>query len=268
MRTLKKMTGLFLLISAISAAGAPSQDFSLTSLGLEYNGIIRGQYITEKDVASYQRIQILYLHYAPVQYTLFSAGFGATRMSVAPYSGVQFHGNYGFSPSFGLSLFTPFFLYDIMRVSGGAFVLFLNSEDQSHFVYRGPVLNPYAGLVFSAGHKLDIGVGCRGHLIFGKMVNTKTNGSSDFSNRNMLRAYGSLTLHAPSEGAFLTVDADLSPKTSSAWNDGPLEASLGFSVGVVLRTSAPNKEKSIESAYFPAYKEMKEMRKKMSKEIE
>jgi hypothetical protein len=268
MSNFKKITGLLFLFSALYVEGAPSQDFSRTSLCLEYKGLLRGQYITEKDAASHESIHMLYFHYAPAQYVVISVGFGAEQFSVEPNAGVHFQGNYGFSPSAGLSLFSPFFFYEILRISCGATMVYLNSEDNSHYVYRGPVVDPYVGFIFSAAKSVDLGIGCRGHLIFGKMENTQTGISYDFSNRNMLRGYASFTLHSPAEGAFLTLDCDLSPKVSDKWVGGPLEASLGISVGAILRAPAKQKKTDIESSYFPAYKEMKEKRKKMAEEIE
>jgi hypothetical protein len=100
------------------------------------------------------------------------------------------------------------------------------------------------------------------------MVDTRTKDSYDFSNRNLYRAYGTLTLHSPSDGAYLSLDGDLSPKVSNAWSGGPLEASMGISVGVILHSPTHKKEKSIQSAHFPVYKEMKEKQEKMREEIE
>ena len=263
-----KITILGLLAAALCVAGAPSQDFSINSFGLEYNGVLCGQYITEKNVPSYQQVQTVNFLYAPVQYVLFSAGIGAAKMSIDSASGMQFVGNYGFSPSCGLSLFTPFFLNKIVRMSGGVSVLFLNSEDRNNFAYTGTVVSPYLGLIFSAGRGVDISAGYRGHLTSGQLLNTLTSDSYNYSNRNVVRAYGTLTLHSPADGAYLSVDGDLSPKVTNTWNGGPLEASMGISVGVILHAPVRKKEKKVEDSSFPGYKDMLEKQKKMVEEIE
>jgi hypothetical protein len=263
-----KITILGLLAAAFCVAGAPSQDFSINSFGLEYNGVLRGQYITEKNVPSYQQVQTVNFLYAPVQYMLFFAGIGAAKMSIDSASGMQFVGNYGFSPSCGLSLFTPFFLNKIVRMSGGVSVLFLNSEDRNNFAYTGTVVSPYLGLIFSAGRGVDISAGYRGHLTSGQLLNTLTSDSYNYSNRNVVRAYGTLTLHSPSDGAYISVDGDLSTKVTNTWNGGPLEASMGISVGVILHAPLRKNDKSVENAYFPRCKEMREKQKKMVEELE
>jgi hypothetical protein len=268
MRFANKISVLGLLAAALCVAGAPSQEFSINSLGLEYNGVLCGQYITEKNVPSYQQVQTVNFLYAPVQYVLFSAGIGAAKMSIDSASGRQFVGKYGFSPSCGLSLSTPFFLNHTMRVSGGASVLFLNSEDHDRFSYTGLVMNPFLGLIFSAGRGVDISAGYRGHLTSGQLLNTQTSDSYNYSNRNVVRAYGTLTLHSPADGAYLSVDGDLSPKVTNTWNGGPLEASMGISVGVILHAPVRKKEKKVEDSSFPGYKDMLEKQKKMVEEIE
>ena len=115
---------------------------------------------------------------------------------------------------------------------------------------------------------VDIGAGYRGHVLSGQMVDTQTNAPNNYSNRNLVRFYCSLTLHSPSEGAYLSVDGDLSPKVSNTWNGGPLEASMGISVGIILRAPMHKKEIKVESEYFPGYKDMIEKQKKIVEELE
>jgi len=71
--------------------------------------VLCGQYITEKNVPSYQQVQTVNFLYAPVQYVLFSAGIGAAKMSIDSASGMQFVGNYGFFPFVRAFAFHAFF---------------------------------------------------------------------------------------------------------------------------------------------------------------
>ena len=259
----KFLIWLSLLIAALEAGVAiPSQDLSISSLGIEYSFGMRGQYITEQDIASHEIMNSLNFHYAPVPYLLFTAGLGLDKFTVDEYAGNRFEGNHGFAPSLGISLYTPSFFNDVVRVTGAFSVLYINSRHKPDFVYRGPVYTPSLGLIFTTCTILDLGIGAKGHIIYGTMGNTETDGLSSFSNRNKIRGYGQLTLHSPANGVYFSLEGDFSPEVSYKWENGPAEASISMAAGFILRKPRDSKERELDK-YFPAYEDLKEKQDRM-----
>jgi hypothetical protein len=273
MTILRMLSGLLLLTYSILTAAVPSEDLSPNSFALEYEGTLRGEnipdhYFPAQDVASHESIQMLYLRYAPVTYAVFSIGLGAERFIVEPYAGSAFNGRYNFSPAGEVALFTPYFAGGVLRVTGGAAASYLYSEDTYNTVYRGLIANPFAGIVFSLGNSIDVALGCRAHRIFGTIEDPTAGTTTDFHNRTMVRGYGTLVLHSPSDGAYASFDADVSPKYSTTWNGGPLEATVRASIGYIVRKAVYRKPIAVDNTYFPGYQDMMKLEDTMSKEIE
>lgn len=264
-----RLTPLLCALAVATAARAdfPLEDMGSASLGLQYGLAFRGQNITDAIVPSYETIHTLSIAYAPVPYAALQAGIGLDAFDVETRNSVGFQGDFGLSPVFGLLLASPYFALDYLRVTGGSRFLFLNSEDEKGYRYSALVSNPYLGIAFSPSAYFDAEAGFRGHLVDGTMQGPgKT--EKTFANDDIGRGYMTLTVKSPAEGAFLSLDLDMSPNFDADWSNGPREAQVGVSFGAILGGKA-NRAKSKESpGYFPAYSEMKDKQDKMSEEIE
>jgi hypothetical protein len=264
---------VFLLAFAAAAlapsarADVPVEDMTPLSLGLQYGLSFRGQNITNAKVPSHETIHSLGLAYAPLPYLALEAGLGLDKLSVDSRNSIAFRGDYGFSPSFGLVLASPYFAADLLRVDGGVRGLYLNSEDDRGYRYSGFISNPFLGLVVSPSPYIDVEAGARGHILNGTMQGPGGT-DKDFGNGEMVRGYAAFTLKTPYERAYLTVDVDMSPSMDSDWSHGPREAQVGVSFGTILGWQGKNGAAKDSSVYFPAYNEMKARQKKMSEEIE
>lgn len=262
--------GIAVVVCVFAArAGIPIQNMSSKSLGLEYQGAMRGQLITAAEVMSHERIQAANLHYAPIPYLLFSVGAGANRLTTRPYNEMRFDGRYGFSPKAAVALYTPRFANEILGLTGAVKFLYLKSKDKDKRTYSAYVVNPQLGIKISAGKYFDIEGGARWHYIWGEMENDRTGFEADYSNVETLRGYASLTVHSPAHGVYASVDFDGSQEIGKDWSKGPAEAMLGVRVGVILRPDYVNRKiEERNMRYFPAYKDMKKKQEEMAEEIE
>lgn len=256
------------MLSMATAAHAafPIEDMGSMSLGLQYGLAFRGQQITTADVPSHETLHSFSLAYTPIPYLSLEAGVGLDRFDVESSKSVSFHGEYGISPSFGLVAASPYFALDLVRVAAGYRGLYLNSEDDRGFRYSGFVSSPFLGLVVSPSGYFDFESGVRGHLLDGTMQGP---GSPEqgFANGEIIRGYATFTVKSPAEGAFLSLDIDVSPAFNSNWANGPREAQVGVSFGAILgRQTKPEPVKDA-TGRFPAYSDMKEMQRKMAEEI-
>lgn len=262
--------GLALALVPSARAEFPVENMDPQSLGIQYGLGFRGQDITKAAVPSHETMHMLSLAYSPVPYVSMEAGLGIDRYSVDPSNQVSFHGDYGISPAFGLSLYSPA-LVEILRLTAGDKALFLNSEDSRGYRYSGFISSPFLGLLVAPSGYVDITAGARLLLTDGTMSgpNSAASGSA-FANQTALRGYLSVTLKSPLERAFLTLDLDASPNLDSDWSNGPKEASVGVAFGAMLGWSshAASSAKRDTSRYFPAYPEMKSKQDKMAEEIE
>jgi arginine exporter protein ArgO len=74
-----------ILGAAAVLAKSPVRYMSVSSLGVEYTNLWRGQNITKATVPSHEQIQQFALNYAPVEYIQFLFGLGMDRFEVDPY---------------------------------------------------------------------------------------------------------------------------------------------------------------------------------------
>ncbi|MDQ3001800.1 MAG: hypothetical protein M3Y08_11135 [Fibrobacterota bacterium] len=251
---------------SLSLAEFPIQDRGPRSLGIQYGLTFRGQGITSANVPSHETIHCLSLGYAPIPYLALEAGLGLDKLTIEQNKSVQFRGEYGFSPTFGLTLVTPPLL-EILRLVGGLKAIYLNSEDERGFSYSGFISNPFLGAVVSPSGYFDIQAGGRLHLVDGTMRGP-AGLESAFANKEIARGYLAFTLKSPSEKAFLTLDFELSPAIDMDWADGPREAAVGISFGTLLGWKSTKPETKVDSPYFQGFSEMKEKLKKMAEEVE
>jgi hypothetical protein len=266
-----KQTIIAAVLVAATAAFAqfPIQDMDRYTLGLGYTFAFRGANITSATVPSHEVIHVVCLAYAPLPYVALQAGVGIDRFSVDMYQQTQFKGGFGVSPVFGISLYSPFFLSDMLRATAGANFLYLDSEDDRGYRYSGFIGNPFLGLILSPSGYVDIAAGARMHLVDGTMESPHGATGQSFANGEMTRGYLAVTLKTPYEKAFMTLDIDMSPEVKADWTGGPREATVGISFGALLgwkaRKNSPAGEKP---KYFPAYSEMKDKQDKMAEELE
>ncbi|MEO6096777.1 MAG: hypothetical protein ABIW76_14195 [Fibrobacteria bacterium] len=265
MRALACLTGLYLLpIQALAAF--PTEDMGSMSLGLQYGFAFRGQNITAAAAPSHETIHTLSLAYAPIPYLSIEAGIGLDRFDVETSKSVRFDGEYGLSPLFGLVVKSPYFALDFVRIAAGYRGLYLNSEDDRGYRYSGTISSPFLGAVVSPSGFFDIEAGARGHIVDGAMSGPSTS-EQVFANEEILRGYATFTVKSPTDGAFLSLDIDISPAFTSDWADGPREAQVGISFGAILGGQAKPEPAKDATGRFPAYSEMKETQRKMADEI-
>jgi hypothetical protein len=257
-----------LAMATATHAAFPTEDMGPMSLGLQYGLAFRGQNITSAAVPSHETLHSLSLAYAPIPYLSIEAGVGLDRFDVETVKSVGFQGEYGISPLFGLVLTSPYFALDLVRVAAGYRGLYLNSEDDRGFRYSGLISNPFLGVVVSPSGFIDIEAGARVHLIDGVMSGPSTSEEA-FANGDALRAYATFTVKSPADGAFLSLDIDMSPAVTSDWSQGPREAQVGISFGALLggKPKTINAKEPTATGYFPAYSEMKETQRKMADEV-
>jgi hypothetical protein len=268
-QAMKRNFGLAILLAVgVARAQFPVHDMDRFSLGLGYTLAFRGEDITKAAVPSHEVIHVVSIAYAPAPYIAFQAGVGFDRFSVEPYQQTEFKGSYGFSPAFGVSLFSPGLLSDMLRIGAGAQFLYLNSSDARGYRYSGFITNPFLGFIVSPSSFLDVSAGARMHFINGTMESPHAAADQPFSNKEAYRGYLAVTLKTPFEGTFMTLDADMSPDVAADWSDGPRETTLGVSFGVLLDWKSKGNPNGEKSKYFPAYSEMKEKEKKMAEDIQ
>ncbi|MGA2507147.1 MAG: hypothetical protein ABSF80_06705 [Chitinispirillaceae bacterium] len=257
-------------LSALSYAGIPVQDMSSTSLGIDYSGMWRGERITSANVPGHESVHLINVRYSPNPYCLFSIGFGGANFRVDTSRQVQFKGTFNFSPSVGANFYTPFFARHVLRLTAGVKANYLYTRDaDKSYLYSGPFVTPGAGIVVSLGEFIDLEAGARGDFIFGRMQKG-SDSPAGFSNKERARAYFTAMLHTPSEGAYLLVDFDASPKVSMDWANGPAESSIGISVGLILRQEKDKiaqQRKMKEDADYPGFKEMRKKVEEMEEEM-
>lgn len=237
-------------------------------VGFEYQALLRGQMITEKDVPSHELNHILKLKIIPLQYLNFSIWAGMQKFSVDTYNSTKFESDFGFTPGGSLGLLSPGFFKNHIWITVGSDVLYLNSEE-SGYEYEGPITDIFGGCKFAVARNVEIEAGGRAHFIVGTIRNTRTSEEyGSFSNRNIIRGYGILVLKSMEEKVNFSLYFDASPEFSKDWANGPCESSLGASIGFMIVPDT--KTKKIEQknkTYFPGLEGAKQRIEEMEKEM-
>jgi hypothetical protein len=263
------IVGLFTL----SYAGVPVQNMSPAGFALDYSGLWRGATITEQKVGAHENEHLFTIHYAPIPYLLLSAGLGVASYSVDTNQAdathkIYYNGNFGFSPSFGITAFTPYLYRELVRITAGATGNYLNTADMTkRYSYAGLFTAGSAGVIFSVASVVDIEFGGRGLFIMGEMQG-ENGPMHSFSNNEKARGYLSVTIQTPLEGGYITLDFDASPNISDDWSKGPVESSIGITAGAVIhnRTSV-EKSKTTDDKNFPRYKDLEKKVVDLQKEL-
>jgi hypothetical protein len=269
MHALRMITGLLVMASIATATSIPVQDMSPGTFSVEYSTALRGQYIPDqffpnREIASYENIQMLYLNYSPAQYMSLSVGVGAEKFSAMSYSNMDFHGEFGFSPGGKIALYSPDFVNRLFRVTGGADALYIHSQNGDKTVYSAITAAPYLGVICSALETFDVTAGVRGNLISGKIENPSAGLTSNFTNTNKIQGYCSILLHSLDEGVYFSLDAGASPKVSNKWIGAPLEAFVSASIGVAITKPEHHHTDDADTALFSAYKDMQKKQEEMN----
>lgn len=263
-----KLLLLSSLLVSFAYAKSPVRYVDSRSIGIEFISIWRGQTITKAIVPSHEQFWQAALNYSPLEYLQFLVGIGAQRFKVDSYGTATFKGNYGFAFSAGAYANTPAFANKIFRVTAGCDLIYLNCKDDYDYKYSGPIVDPLAGIIICAGRYVEFEAGAMGHFIIGQMENPRTNSTSDFSNNENIKGYLDVTANSPN-GIYATLHFDASPEIGKDWDEGPYEAGIGFTVGVILRDKRPaQKKKKEKSKYFPEYEDMKKKQDDMLRDIE
>lgn len=261
-----RLSALLLGAGAIARAEFPLASMGPGNLGIQYGLAFRGQNITKASVASHEILHSFTLGYAPIPYLAVEAGISLDKFAVDQYQSARFRGEFGISPTLGLTLASPA-LMETIRLAGGSRVLLLNSEDERGYAYSGPVTSPWLAVVVSPSGYFDFQAGLLGHFIDGTMEGPD-GASRTFSNVQSLRGTLGFTVKSPTEAAFFTFAVDFSPDYENDWTGGPREASIGVACGTLLGWKSKKKEEPAVSPVFPAYPELKERLRKMAEEEE
>jgi len=257
------------LAAGLAQAQFPLQNMGPQRLGMAYDFLTSGQDITRQNVGSQTSAHRLLIGYAPIPYAGLTLGLGIADFTTEPSDGLRpFEGRYGFSPSMGLRLATPAFVQEQLRVVGGATGQYLWNKDGQGLTYNTLVVDPDLGLQYSPFVFVDLGLGGRLHFVDGEIRSPRTANLSLFANEAVLRGYLSATVKTPAEGAFLTVDLDLSPSTDANWSRGPVEAAIHVTLGAVVGWRNREPKAVPRSPYFPNYRDLKERQEQMSDQLE
>lgn len=263
------LSALASLMATPAFAQFPIQNMGSNRLGLAYDLAFVGQNITERNVASQQTGHSLSLAYAPIPYAGLVLGLGMARFHTAAQAPTRaFEGGYAFSPSLGLRLVTPGFIQETFYVIGGVQTQYFNSEDKNGLGYSAFVINPDLGLMVSPFHFFDLRLGGRLHVVNGDINAPRNATPSPFSNETVVRGYLGMTLKTPTEGAFLSIDVDLSPESDANWSRGPIESALRITMGTVLGWKSREPKVTPRNPYFPQYRDLKDRQEQMSDELQ
>ncbi len=256
-------------LALAALAQFPMQNMSANRIALAYDLATSGQNITARNTPSQQMSHRLSLAYAPVPYAGLALGLGVARFETQPDDAIPaFNGKYGFSPSLTLRLATPGLFKDLLRVTASAQTQYFSSADPNRLSYSGFLIAPDLGLMISPYDFVDISLGGRLHVINGDMEAVRQNISSPFSNETVMRGYFGLLLKTPSEGAFLSLEADISPNADANWSQGPVESSLRISIGSVLGWKSREPKAMPRDLYFPNYRDLKDRQQEMSDQMQ
>jgi hypothetical protein len=199
---------------------------------------------------------MLFLNYSPVQYLAVSLGIGAGKVFSESFSSIDFDGRFGFSPAGGITLFSPGFINDLLRITGGVDAWYVHSQNADNTIYREFLSRPFLGVAVSGWSTVDISVGVSGNVVSGTIDNPSAGFTKQFSNPNKMCGFFSVLLHSYDEGVYFSLNTDVSPKFSNTWNKGPLEASIAAALGITISKPEHKKTVEIDSTLFPAYKTM------------
>lgn len=264
MNRLIQTVSAVLLAGIPLVAGIPVQDMNSSTLGIEYSGFVSGQLLEEGEGESSVVSHQFRLQYSPAPLVRLSLGVGSSRLGLEDANN-NFSGSPGFSAMAGVALHIPK-VHQLVSLTGGVESYYLSSVGGD---IRSVALlhTPYAGLIVHLGRYADMELGGQ-YLVLDKQI--KVSGeTTSYRKPGEARFYGSLTLHDPLSGVYLSGGISASENFSDAWKDGePYESSVWFQFGIILKQDREFERTEQEiRRYFPNYEKLKEKQDKMAEEI-
>jgi len=297
---------VFTVITAVFAhgAGVPVQNMTPFSLGLEYHGTITGHPTLYNFDSSSFVSHFARLHYSPFKFLRLSGGIGGSHAynSANNPMGDNPKGRdnkTGFSATGGAALFLPKLLPVLSITAGydGSYLKY-GEEDTLYILNNnrdtvlinfnsygktiGKLHAPYAGLIFHPNRFMDVEIGGM-YKIF-EVTKTRTNNDwtwVDDSTRILagsvtnsvgeqikeMRIYGSVTLHEPRSGAYLSAGASAAPKIKSEnrTNNYLTRSSMWLSIGAIIRD--PRYGRCTKGEFSDSYLELKQRQNEMAQEL-
>ncbi len=285
-KSIQYLPMMIVLLSVYAVfAKTPIRYTDTYSLGVEYRGLWRGQYLESNNnkYLSYDKIHLVDFYYAPVEFVQIGIGLGASKIKITSDPMYGFDGEYGFTFSGALNLYTPAFVgTGIFRVSGGGTMNYLltehdndtgssgdddvNDRDDDEVTYRGPIVQPFISLIIQAGPYIDIEGGFTAKVAFLTYKDTLI--SRDVENSNLYCGFANLTIHSP-QGSYLQFHFAATPEFGTDWDDGPMEAEIGFSIGTIIRKDWRSKKLyKTRKKYFPEYERAKVLEEDLITQLE
>lgn len=264
MNRLIQTVSAVLLAGIPLAAGIPVQNMNSSTLGIEYSGFVSGQFLEEDEVESSIVSHMFRLQYSPAPLVRFSLGVGSSRLGLENVN-TDFSGNPGISVMAGAAFHIPK-VHELVSLTGGVESYYLSSAGGE---MRSVALlhTPFAGLIVHLGRYTDLELGGE-YLILDKQIKI-SDATTSYRNPGDVRFYGSLTLHDPLSGVYLSGGVSASESLSDAWKEsGPYESSVWFQFGIILKQDREFERTEQEiRRYFPNYEKLKEKQEKMAEEI-
>jgi hypothetical protein len=258
---------LLSLCLAAAHAKPPVRYMPRNTPGVEYAAAIRGQLITKAEIDAVERMHLLKVLYSPLEYIQSYFGAGINRLEVVyKAANTHFDGKYGIATTAGLSVNTPAVVRRILRVTFNLDFLYLYTKDSKKYKYRGLITDPSLGLMAHIGSMIDLEGGVMWHFINGTMSDPQGK-EYPFSNVENARGYFGLTLCSPI-GAFVQLHFDASKSAETQFDNGPVDAAFGLSVGILFPPDQTNKQlREWQESFFPDVEKTKEKKEKMKDEL-
>ena len=231
---------IFCFVTYITA-GVPIRSYGYQTMGIEYSYLSRGQIIKDGYSDSYETLHMLNFCYSPFEFLRITFGIGIDKYNIVEQGQTKFNGNYGFSPGFKVTLFTPRIANKIIRFTSQLECITINSDDNYDNYYKGILVNPCGGLILHLGPYVDIETGVKVHYVKGWGKYTENAKVKRFSNDHKVRSYVNLSLCSLT-GSYLSLNIDMSPEVSSESNKRLNEATVGFSIGIHFRAKNEKKD--------------------------
>lgn len=256
-------THLFLLlgISAVTA-GMPVAPGSHRTASLDYTFSMDGVSITDEKVRTHLWNHQVNYAYAPCEFFELGLGVGAAKYDVVRSDSTLFDGNFQFSPMAHITLSTPAFIREIVRLRLQGNVQRFQSEEHS-LEYSANIYDA-SGLLVLQSHCWQVELGGGARWYDGSMEN-KTR-DDEFSNYYLGRGILNFQ-HISRNGIFWKLGLQANANTKG-WHDGPTESQISFSIGYLMRDKRKLTRNGELDRYFPAVPSMRKQQESMDTELQ
>ncbi|MFP4242434.1 MAG: hypothetical protein ACLFTW_10725 [Chitinispirillaceae bacterium] len=255
MNRLVRIASLIFLVAVPLIAGIPVQSMNESTLGVEYSGLTSGQLLDEDKGESSIISHFFRLQYSPVSLLRFSLGVGSSRLGIESGE-VDFCGEPGLAAMGGAALNLPR-VHRLVSLTGGVESYYLSSVsgDLRSIAFMH---TPFAGLIVHLSPYVDMELGGSYHIL-DKQIKTDDR-ILNFRNSEQMRFYGSLTLHDPLSGVYISGGVSSPGDFSDVVRDGsPYRSSAWIQFGIILKQDKEfaRTEREIRK-YFSSHKQLKE----------